>query len=155
MQWDWIDPEGLRITVPALNMKSGRTHEVPITPMLARLLDATPNRGGGLVFPSEARHGGASPLRGWTAHVARLRRESGIEKVTLHDLRRTFCSKVTALGFGRDAMNRITNHKEGGIADVYDRHRYSEENKRIMETVARHIVDITEGREGNVIELRR
>ena len=60
------------------------------------------------------------------------------EKVTPHDLRRTFCSKVTALGFGREAMNRVTNHKEGGIADVYDRHRYQEENKKIMETVARH-----------------
>jgi integrase len=66
------------------------------------------------------------------------------EKVTPHDLRRTFCSRVTALGFGRDAMNRVTNHKEGGIADVYDRHRYQEENKKIMETVARHIVSIAE-----------
>jgi integrase len=62
------------------------------------------------------------------------------EKVTPHDLRRTFCSKVTALGFGRDAMNRVTNHKDGGIADVYDRHRYQKENETIMETVARHIV---------------
>ena len=59
---------------------------------------------------------------------------------------------VTALGFGRDAMNRVTNHKEGGIADVYDRHRYQEENKKIMETVARHILAIAEGR-SNVIEL--
>jgi integrase len=67
------------------------------------------------------------------------------QKVTPHDLRRTFCSKVTALGFGRDAMNRVTNHKEGGIADVYDRHRYQEENKMIMETVAQHIVTIAEG----------
>jgi len=67
------------------------------------------------------------------------------EKVTPDDLRRTFCSKVTALGFGRDAMNRVTNHKEGGIADVYDRHRYQDENKRIMEAVARHIVTIAEG----------
>jgi integrase len=74
------------------------------------------------------------------------------EKVRPHDLRRTFCSKVTALGFGRDAMNRVTNHKEGGIADVYDRHRYQGENKRIMETVARHIVGIAEGH-GNVVEL--
>jgi len=72
------------------------------------------------------------------------------DKVTPHDLRRTFCSKVTALGFGRDAMNRVTNHKEGGIADVYDRHRYQEENKKIMETVARHIVAIAEKR-SNII----
>ena len=67
------------------------------------------------------------------------------EKVTPHDLRRTFCSKVTALGFGRDGMNRVTNHKDGGIADVYDRFKYQEENKKIMETVARHIVTIAEG----------
>jgi integrase len=78
------------------------------------------------------------------------------EKVTPHDLRRTFCSQVTALGFGRDAMNRVTNHRDGGIADVYDRHRYQEENKTIMETVARHIVAIAEHRgPDNVIALRR
>ena len=73
-------------------------------------------------------------------------------KVTPHDLRRTFSSTVTELGFGRDAMNRVTNHKEGGIADVYDRHEYKPENKKIMETVARHIVTVAEGR-SNVIEL--
>ena len=78
------------------------------------------------------------------------------EKVTPHDLRRTFCSKVTALGFGREAMNRVTNHKEGGIADVYDRHRYAEENKKIMETVARHIVTIVEhGGAANVVAFGR
>jgi integrase len=76
------------------------------------------------------------------------------EKVTPHDLRRTFCSKVTALGFGRDAMNRLANHREGGVTDVYDRHRYQEENKKIMETVARHIVAIAERAElANVVEL--
>jgi integrase len=74
------------------------------------------------------------------------------EKVTPHDLRRTFCSKVTALGFGRDAMNRVTNHKEGGIADVYDRHKYAAENQKVMETIARHIVTIAENR-SNVVEL--
>jgi integrase len=76
------------------------------------------------------------------------------EKVTPHDLRRTFCSRVTALGFGREAMNRVTNHKEGGIADVYDRHRYQEENRKIMEAMARHIVDVAEhGGATNVVEL--
>jgi integrase len=73
------------------------------------------------------------------------------EKVTPHDLRRTFSSKVTALRFGRDAMNRVTNHRDGGIADVYDRHKYADENREIMEAVARHIVGIAEG---NVVELR-
>jgi integrase len=74
-----------------------------------------------------------------------------VERATPHDLRRTFSSKVTALGFGRDAMNRVTNHKEGGIADVYDRHGYADENKRIMDAVARHILALAEGGPDNVV----
>jgi integrase len=77
-------------------------------------------------------------------------------KVTPHDLRRTHGTKITALGFGRDAMNRVQNHREGGIASVYDRHQYGEENKRIMEAVAAEIIRLAEGRaaSGNVVPLR-
>jgi integrase len=73
-----------------------------------------------------------------------------------HDLRRTHGTMVTRLGFGRDAMNRIQNHKEGGIADVYDRHEYADENKRVMEAVAARIMALAEGRPeaDNVVELR-
>jgi hypothetical protein len=49
-------------------------------------------------------------------------------------------------------MNRIQNHREGGIADVYDQHRYADENRRIMEAVARHIVALAEGGPDNVVE---
>src|SRR5262245_565748 len=101
----------------------------------------------------------ATPMRrGWMQQDMRnICAKLGVrDKVTPHDLRRTFCSTVTALGFGRDAMNRVTNHKEGGIADVYDRHRYQEENKMIMEAVARHIVTIAEhGSPANVVALGR
>lgn len=63
-----------------------------------------------------------------------------LERVTPHDLRRTHGTTITALGFGRDAMNRIQNHIEGGIASVYDRHQYADENKRVMEAVAHKIM---------------
>ena len=66
MRWDWIDREGLRITVPGKVMKNGREHAVPITGLIAELLDETPDRGGGLVFPSERRLGGATPMSGWS-----------------------------------------------------------------------------------------
>jgi len=75
------------------------------------------------------------------------------DKITPHDLRRTHGSTITRLGFGRDAMNRIQNHREGGIATVYDRYEYERENKRIMEAVAKRIVMLTEGSSGeNVVE---
>ena len=51
-------------------------------------------------------------------------------------------------------MNRIQNHKEGGIASVYDRHGYEDENKRVMEAVAVHIMALVEGKGGdNVIPM--
>ena len=69
----------------------------------------------------------------------------GVERATPHDLRRTHGTTITALGFGRDAMNRVQNHKEGGIASCYDRHRYADENKRVMEAVAARIMSLVEG----------
>jgi integrase len=69
----------------------------------------------------------------------------GAERVTPHDLRRTLGSTITKLGFGREAMNRIQNHKEGGIGDVYDRHEYSDENRRVMECTAMHLLALGQG----------
>ena len=57
-----------------------------------------------------------------------------------HDLRRTHGTMVTRLGFGRDALNRIQNHKEGGIASVYDRHNYADEMRRIQERVTTEVL---------------
>jgi ligand-binding sensor domain-containing protein len=52
-------------------------------------------------------------------------------------------------------MDRVANHKKGGVTDVYDRHSYEEEDKRIMAAVARHVLSVVEGtRESNVVSLR-
>ena len=76
-------------------------------------------------------------------------RSSGVERATPHDLRRTHgTTDHRGSGFGRDAMNRIQNHREGGIASVYDRHGYAEENKRIMEAVAAQDHGPGRGQEG-------
>jgi integrase len=78
-----------------------------------------------------------------------------VERATPHDLRRTFSTTVTGLGFGRDALNRVTNHKEGGIASVYDRHGCADENKRIMEATAARIMSLVEKQtENKVVPLR-
>jgi integrase len=78
--------------------------------------------------------------------------ELELTAATPHDLRRTHGTKITELGYGRDAMNRIQNHKEGGIADVYDRYEYADEDKKIMEAVAARILMVMTGKGGdNVI----
>jgi integrase len=79
----------------------------------------------------------------------------GVERATAHDLRRTFLSTVTGLGYGRDAMDRIANHKTHAVTDVYDRHGYRDEDRRIMEATAARIVALIDGEPiGEVIPLR-
>ena len=53
-------------------------------------------------------------------------------------------------------INRVTNHKEGGIASVYDRHQYADENKRVMEAVAAKIMALATGQaDEKVVPIRR
>ena len=129
--------------------KNGETHRVwlpgPVQTLLAELDDAT----AGPVFPRIGKLDEAM-----RAICVKL----GVnEKVTPHDLRRTHGTTITALGFGRDAMNRVQNHKEGGIGSVYDRHQYADENKRIMEAVAARILSLATGETetGNVAQFKR
>jgi integrase len=121
--------------------KNGQTHRVWL-PKPAQVLLAELDRAGkGFVL--------AGPRGGAVDRLDQLMRAicanlSIDDKVTPHDLRRTHGTRITALGFGRDAMNRIQNHKEGGIASVYDRHRYAAENQKIMEAVAADITALAE-----------
>ena len=105
----------------------------------------------GLVFSRHA----PSSLPSWTKPCASICKALGAARATPHDLRRTHGSTVTAMGFGREAMDRIQNHKEGGIASVYDRHQYADENKRVMEAVAAKIMALINGdddEQNNIIQ---
>jgi integrase len=115
--------------------KNGQTHRVwlpqPVQDIVAKL-----NVGDDFVF-------------GQSINVAPTMRDIcrklNVPRATPHDLRRTHGSTITGLEFGREAMNRIQNHKEGGIADVYDRHGYERETKRVMEAVASHLLRLARG----------
>jgi integrase len=126
--------------------KNSQSHRVWLPKPVQALLGGGGN-GIGFVF--------AGPRGGPVSHLDGAMRDIctklGIERATPHDLRRTHGSTITALGFGRDAMNRIQNHREGGIADVYDRHRYEAETKHIMESVASRIMVLIEGQGGGKV----
>jgi len=142
--------------VPALGWpgtKNSQTHRIwlpaPAQALLAELDDKAAE---GFVFAGP----GGRPVDGLDAAMRAICAKLGVERATPHDLRRTHGSTITALGFGRDAMNRIQNHREGGIASVYDRHGYAEETKRVMNSVASKIIALVEGRSagGKVVPLR-
>jgi integrase len=124
--------------------KNGQAHRVWLSAPVQKLI--TGDKTTGFVFGGRGR-----PVRGLDQAMRDITRSLSVERATPHDLRRTHGSTITALGFGRDAMNRVQNHREGGIADVYDRHRYETENKNIMERTAAKIMSLTEPTDANVI----
>jgi integrase len=135
--------------VPALDWpgtKNGESHRVWLPQPATEILEEMKSTG--LVFTGL--RGGA--ITGLDKTMRAICKDLGVERATPHDLRRTHGSMITALGFGRDAMNRLQNHRDGGIAGVYDRHSYADENKRIMETVAaKFMALIGRGRAANVV----
>jgi integrase len=126
--------------------KNAQTHRVWLPAKVQQMLAELGAESTGFVF------GSVPPL---AITMRDICKQLGVPRATPHDLRRTHGTTVTGLGFGRDAMNRLQNHKEGGIASVYDRHQYADENKRIMESVASRLLALAEGAAtvGNVVSL--
>jgi integrase len=128
--------------------KNAQTHRVWLSDRVRDILAALDyGDGDGFIF------GPSTDLSGVMRVICR---ELDVPRATPHDLRRTFSTTVTGLGFGRDAMNRVTNHREGGIASVYDRHGYAAENTRIMEATAAKLLTLAEGNDApsNVIPVK-
>ena len=125
--------------------KNGQSHRVWLAKPVQELIA---NGTSGYVFAGQR----GRPARGLDDIMRTICKALNIaNKVTPHDLRRSFLSKVTGLGFGRDAMDRIANHVEGRTTDTYDRHSYATEDMNIMETTASAIMALIEPPPANVI----
>jgi len=125
--------------------KNGESHSVWLPKAVRQLIgnDSSP----GFVF-SSPRGGPISKLDDAMRSICKT---LDVERATPHDMRRTHGTTITKLKFGRAAMNRVQNHKEGGIADVYDVHDYAAENMQVMEAVAARIMALVEGRVAEVV----
>lgn len=145
---DWWELPGE--PVPALGWsgtKNGASHRVYLCKTVRDLIGAGTT---GKVFA--VRRGALD------AAMRAINEELGVtDRVRPHDLRRTFGTFVTKLKFGRDAMDRILNHRESdSVTDTYDRYGYQHEDKRIMQTVAGHITSLVDGTAGaTVVPLSR
>jgi integrase len=134
----WVMPGQPEASTDWPGTKNGATHKIWL-PSTAQAIIVELNEGKTTGFAFDNGRGRA--VGDLSVAMQLLCKQLGVEqKVTPHDLRRTHGTRVAELGFGRDAMNRVQNHKEGGIASVYDRHQYTEENKRLMEAVAARIL---------------
>nr|WP_315186538.1 integrase family protein [uncultured Albidiferax sp.] len=112
--------------------KNELNHRLPITPMALRLLRLRQEssakeviqRGFGaksrpFVFPARSRTSSTGHYRDATDLLGRLKNEAGLEKLTRHDLRRSFGSVMTALGVPESIKRRMFNHADVSVTDMY------------------------------------
>ena len=130
LQSSWID--GNTITLPKEITKNGREHTFPIGALARSVL---PKRES-LLFPARSKP--TKPFNGWGKLKDALDKKLGdqVAPWTLHDLRRTYATKMAALDTPIHVTERLLNHVSGGlggIVAVYNRHTYMPEMRAASE----------------------
>jgi integrase len=120
----WSDLVDGRWSIP--DNKSNRPHWIPISSGMQRLLE-TQARRGGYVFLQRSATATQAWLRRWC-------RRQGVEPpFTPHDLRRTFSTRLNALGVQPQVAEKLLNHVMEGVLATYNVHEYAEERATALE----------------------
>ena len=127
-------------TLPSELTKNGRQHLFPLGSMglhiVGQLLSSSTAQ---YLFPAR---GSQTPFNGWSKCKNALDKKAAIAPWTLHDLRRTFATKLAQLGVAPHIIERILNHVTGTlspIALIYNRATYLEEMRAAMALYERHL----------------
>ncbi len=117
----FLDVEKMVITWPAGFMKMGRIHAIPCTGTMRQLIGNRAGFGKWTTSYNKRALDAASNTSGWT----------------LHDLRRTFATKLAEIGTPPHVIERILAHQSGivsGVAATYNRASYMPEMKSALLT---------------------
>ena len=100
--------------------KSGRSHQVPLPPVLMGLLSTLPRTDAWVfAFPDTE----LGPLQRTTCYLRwmRIRKRARLEDVTIHDLRRTCASWLSISGENIAVVGKILNHSSLQHTAIYAR----------------------------------
>jgi len=150
----WTLPGEAQPQVEWPGVKSKRSCRYWLSPLAVSIIDEAAERSDkGFVF-ANSRGGCVSDL---DSAMAKLCAKLGIEEpVRPHDLRRTCATLAAALGFDRDALDRLLNHVNTSVTGVYDRHHYGNESRAIAEAISGRVLALIggEGEGSKVVALR-
>jgi integrase len=117
----WCDTERRLVTLPDHVTKNGREHSFPYGDLVQRVLERQHNlTGDDLFFPPYRAHVRGEPVimcGGWSKHKKAFDERCGVANWTLHDLRRTFATRLAELGVLPHVIERLLNHRMGAISN--------------------------------------
>ena len=134
--------------------KNEQPRTIPLSRQAVAILASLPAFSGPFVFSTDRRR--AADL--WLFEVqAALDRRLGAAvpaNWTLHDIRRTMRTHLSALPISGTVAELMIGHKQRGIRAVYDRYAYLDEQRAGFELWAARLRDIVEPPPENVVLLR-
>jgi integrase len=138
MEWSELDlTEGVW-TIASHRAKNGKSHIVHLNQLAIDIIKQIPQTHPKFVF-TKTQH---SHINGFATTKEKLDSMTlthlGKEfpHFTLHDIRRTFTTKLAELGVKTDIADRILNHVSGsfgGVKGIYQRYEFLPERKEAME----------------------
>jgi integrase len=145
LAWSELDLDSGIWILPATRSKNGRSHALPIMPMMRAILDQVPRRATrDQLFGAR----GAGGYADWTMGKRGIDQRSGVTDWTLHDLRRTAATRMADIGIAPHIIEEILNHQSGhrrGVAGVYNRSRYEREVRAVLAVWHDHVRAIAAG----------
>ena len=155
MRWGEIDRDKTTWTIPAGRAKNARQHVVPLAPLALDIIATTPRFvGRDHLFGLRA-----AGFTSWDRPKQLLDAKLGdrVGPWTLHDLRRTFCTRLADLGVLPHVIEAAVNHYAGhraGVAGIYNRSSYEREVRAALALWGDHIRTLVEGGERKVVAMR-
>jgi len=152
MQWPELDLDKALWTIPAVRMKSKRSHIVPLPRPAIRIIESLPRYvGGPYVFTSTE---GKRPVSGFSKMKARLDKEARVTDWRLHDFRRTGRSEMARIKIDDVVAERVIAHVPRGPAKTYNQYQYLDEKREALNRWARELRKITRPSKGEAVKLR-
>lgn len=127
LRWSFVNLPERTIILPASLTKNNREHTLPYGRAVAQIFDALP-RVNEFVFPSASDPN--RPFTNFSLAKRYLDKRCPLPAWTLHDLRRTFATKLAELKVPPHVTERLLNHVSGtisGVAAIYNRWQYLDE----------------------------
>jgi len=147
-RWTEFDLAAKLWTVPAERFKSNSPHIVPLTEDVISLLRAFPRFRSDYLFSN-----GRMPAAGFSHAKQRLDRlMPPVPPFTVHDLRRTMRTRLSALRVPDAVAEMVIGHGKKGLARIYDQHRFIDEMREALEAWNARLRAIINPPPANVVE---
>lgn len=169
-----IDKVKRLIEVPGARYKTGKAHVIPLAGMALAIIDSLPviepQKLDGTTAPAYVfTTTGKTPVSGFSKAKIDLddymleelqRGAKEPDKITfphwtIHDLRRTVRTNLSAMGVSADIGERILGHVIGGVRGVYDRYQFLREKREALDRWAAHLDGIVNPRPAKTVKRPR